>query len=121
MSISTSDFDKPKVMGSMKTRRVKFDITSYSSEEGVSASDVGLKKLDSLELLGQVSDNGHVWEWDQANKQIKAFEPTGSHTHTENTEASYTQNATTESASGSGSEASASADVGALWVRAYGK
>lgn len=104
MSISTSDFDKPQVIGARKTRRVKFDITSYSSEESVTASDVGLKKLDDLELLGAASDTGHVWEWDQANKQIKAFT------------ADYDA-----ASDGPLIEASGTTDVGAMWVRAYGK
>lgn len=83
MAISASDFDKPVVQGSRKTRRVKFDITSYTNGgESVTAGDVGLKTLDQLVLLGNASDNGHIWEWDQANKQIKAFEPVGSHSHT---------------------------------------
>jgi hypothetical protein len=39
--------------------------------------------------------SGYVFEYDHANNKIKAYYPTASHTHTENIDASYTQNATT--------------------------
>lgn len=117
----TAEVDKHYIGPREKAVVGELDITSYTSGgESVSASDFGLSSLKRVEIIDSTSDTGHVFRWDNANGAVDAFEPTGSHSHTENTESTYTQNTTTASASSAGSEAAGTTDVGACRVRAVG-
>lgn len=63
---------------------------SYAA--GGDPSDPGFDTIENVHIEGNV--DGRKYAYDFPNKKIMAFEATG-HTHTENTAATYTQNATT--------------------------
>jgi len=72
--------------------------SSYSTG-GESATDI-TKYFKECNRVVCDAKGGYIFEWDKTNKKIKVLYPraASSHTHTENTAATYTQNATTASA-----------------------
>lgn len=113
---------KPKRMKSKRKVSVKdVDITSYTSGgEPLTPGDMGLRTIDDIEVIG-AEDNGFVYDYDFTNEALIVKNPTGAHTHTENTEASYTQNATTQAnAAEASEEVTAGTDVGTVRVKASG-
>ena len=91
------DAGSPQRVGRQKVHEGRLTLTGTYATGGfaVVASDFGLTRLDSLRV-------NSAWEgaesytaiWDSTNSKIKlGWSP--AHTHTENTAAIYTQNATT--------------------------
>lgn len=67
---------------------------------GGESIDAGKFGLQSLDFVIPSPSGGYIFEYDHANKKLKGFTPTKAqtaHTHTENTDDTYTKNATTGS------------------------
>lgn len=64
--------DAEHLMQKVKGKLLNIDITDYDRPEDIS----GLDEFDEIHaILGLgVSDTGHLWEFDDANKNIKAWE-----------------------------------------------
>jgi hypothetical protein len=80
------------------TADVTFGSSYPTGGEALTAQQFGLSALDFV-LPSPAA--GYIFEFDHANKKLKAFTPTraqSAHSHTENTAATYTQNATTATA-----------------------
>lgn len=85
---------------------INFD-SSYPT--GGELVDIPLKEVHGMFIENKA---GYMFEYDRANKKVKAYTPVkaqAAHTHTENTAAAYTQNATT--AAGGAISASTAAEV----------
>lgn len=75
---------------------VTFDSSYPTGGEPVTAADFGLSVLD-LVLIQPPS--GFLVEFDSTNSKLVVRNSTAGHTHTENTAATYTQNAATNASS----------------------
>lgn len=82
---------------------ITFDSSYPTGGEALNLQQLGLNTVNFMQIP---SVSGYILEWDGTNKKIKVRTPLGAHTHTENTAASYAQNATTAA-----STAAAAAEV----------
>lgn len=82
-------------------------------------SDVRGKELKAVVLLQHVDSSGRFYEWDGSATapKIKVLAD-AAHSHTENTAATYTQNATTATATTTLAEVAATTDLSAVTLRA---
>jgi pyruvoyl-dependent arginine decarboxylase (PvlArgDC) len=90
---------------------------SNSYATGGESLDLGTM-LNGAQLKGIKFDDkaGYAFEYDYTNKKVKAF--TLAHTHTENTAAAYTQNATTASTTPN-TEVSAATDLSSIVLQFF--
>ena len=91
LTISTSE---QGIMGNKRTvlGSVTFDSSYPTGGEAFDKANIGLVQLDRLMIDPA---GGYLFEWDATNAKIKVRQATAAHTHTENTDATYVQNATT--------------------------
>lgn len=71
---------------------VTFDNSYPTGGEVVDLAALGLIEVNFAQTSNKA---GYIVEYDYANKKLIARLPAAAHTHTENTDAEYTQNATT--------------------------
>ncbi len=94
------------------TGYIAFDSSYPTGGESLVPRNIGLSVIDSISFE---PNSGYFFQYDYTNKKVKVYYPTASHTHTENTAASYTQNATTASSSAAaGSEVANGTNLSAL-------
>ena len=102
--------------------QVDFDSSYPTGGESLTPSQLG---LETVAFLIAESKSGYTFEYDYTNKKLKAFTSTAAHTHTENTSATYVQNATTSSsAAAAASEVANATDLSAVTnvrVLAFGR
>ncbi len=91
LTISTSE---QGIMGNKRTvlGSITFDSSYATGGESFDKANIGLVQLDRLMIDPK---SGYLFEWDSANAKIKVRQATAAHSHTENTAAAYTQNAST--------------------------
>lgn len=98
----------------------KCDVTNYNVTLA-EITDITGQFKSIISVMGGISDNGHLMQWDKTAGAFKAYKPLGAHTHTENTAASYVQNATTAaSVAEAAEEATTDVDVGEVEFIAIG-
>ena len=96
----------------LHTFKLAFDSSYPTGGESLTAANLGLSTVDFI-LIEPAS--GYLFEYDHTNSKVIARYPLASHTHTENTAATYTQNATTAASTASaGSQVSNGTDLSAL-------
>jgi len=96
----------------LHTFKLAFDTSYPTGGESLTAADLGLSSLDFI-LVEPAS--GCLFEYDHTNSKLIATYTSASHTHTENTAATYTQNATTAaSTAAAGSEVPNTTDLSSL-------
>lgn len=118
MALTISQVGLDTVFGNKRIRvlDLTFDSSYLTGGESLTAADCRLNTID-LVLCSQAG--GRTFEYDYTNSTLKSYSPVTAHTHTENTAASYAQNATTAAATaGPGAQVASAVDLSAVTVRA---
>ena len=91
LTVTTSE---QGIMGNKRTvlGSITFDASYPTGGESFDKANIGLVQLDRLMVD---PTGGYLFEWDATNAKIKVRQATAAHSHTENTAAAYTQNAST--------------------------
>lgn len=100
MALSHTDLIRTVVGNKrMVVTETSFDSSYPTGGEAITAANLGLQEIQAVVILGTQSNaaSARVFVWDRTNSKLMAYNPAAGHTHTENTAASYTQNATTAS------------------------
>lgn len=120
LSIKNADSRSEDVWGRQKVRTVEvtFDSSYDAGGESLTAASVGLAEILFVDASPDANAlPGHIVAYNYSTKKLQVFR-VGTHTHTENTAAAYTQNATTAANSAAAlAEVTAATDLSTLKVR----
>jgi hypothetical protein len=80
MGITYSELDDRPTGGVQReiTAEAQFDNSYNNGGEALTASDVGLGKINNVTIESVVTDSGYVVRWDYANDALVVYEETGS-------------------------------------------